>query len=139
MEKSKLASKVGFIIVGFDILLLIVLVVIKSLRFMDWEEFYLTMALIFPIRGLYVGTVVKYLVAEKVNLKGEDKVTSLYSFTVLTMLILHHVGLTIVIILFGLGGNADISWLRNSIALIETFFGIYLSEILPNLFIINKD
>ena len=138
MKKLKLANITGILILSFDILLVVILITFKSIRWMDWDEFNQTMALIIPIRGFYVGQIVKYLTSVRLQSEDEEHKSSLYSVMVITILILHQLGLIGAIIVFGLGGNTNINWLRNSIASIETFFGIYLSQLIPDLFSTSK-
>ena len=138
LEKANLGQRIGFLILGFDLLLFVLLIALSALRMMDGGEFNESLGLLVPLRGLYTGNIVKYLIADN-SLKVTDRVKSRFYGTIVTLVIsLHFISVIGVIFIFGLGGNTDLFWLRNGIAMIETFFGVYLSQVIPDLFSISK-
>ena len=138
MYKSVIARKIGLLIFGFDLLLFMLLIFFKLFNWMDSEEFNETLVLMAPIRGLYIGNILKYLMAEKSFKETTQFKSKFYANTVITLVVLHFISVIGVIFIFGLGGSTDLIWLRNSLAFIETFFGIYLSQIIPDLFSLQK-
>lgn len=104
----------------------------------DGDEFNEALVLLIPLRSIYAGNIVRYLIADNSRKVSGNVKSPSYGKVVAAIVVVHFISVIGVLIIFGLGGDTDIFWLRNGIAFIEIFFGVYLSQIIPDLFVLKK-
>lgn len=142
MDELLFKTKVGKFIFFSNLALFGVLFIFYSLKGFDDEQFIDLLKLLAPINALYFTVLIKYILANKINIEvpiDKKPLSSLYKTVVKLMIYIHIISLLIIVTSKALFNLFEYNTMKNIVVLIETFFGAYIGFIMTSLFNIPEN